>query len=284
LPRTSQPVLHILTQTGFSVGVMRGARSVFASHAHPAYSVVTLLAGSLDLSLPDDRYKLRAGQSALLNVNEVHAAAAREYTICAVRVSNELMDELLSEAGFAVTGASAAFRSTVVRDPVLLNLSGAMVDELAEPRPGQLTMVGSLVRELGVRLLREHLVVKRAPQMELSRAGSVDRRLRLAIELMYENYDRELDLEEIAGAAHLSSFYFQRLFKRLMRVSPHEYLANIRMERARALLLNSTRSINEIARAVGFRSQSHFARVFRDVNGVSPLAFRAGAIAPPEDA
>jgi AraC family transcriptional regulator len=217
-------------------------------------------------------------------VNEVHAATARDYTMCAVRVSSEVMDELLSEAGFAVSGAYAGFRSTVVRDPVIADLVGSVAEELAEARPGQIAMVGSLVRQLGVHLLREHLVVRRAPQMEFSRAGPVDRRLRRAIELMHENYNRDLDLEEIAGAAYLSSFYFQRLFKRLMGVSPHEYLANIRMERARALLLSSNQSVTAVARAVGFRSQSHFARIFRAANGVSPLAFRASATAPPDEA
>ena len=149
--------------------------------------------------------------------------------------------------------------------------------------PEQLTMVGSLVHQVGVHLLRRHLVVKRAPNLELTRAGPIDRRLRLAVEFMHEHYRREIDLEEIAGAAYLSSFYFQRLFKRLMGVSPQKYLVGIRLDRARDLLLNTTDSVSRVSRSVGFRSQSHFARVFREVHGVSPLAFRAAAIQSPGD-
>jgi AraC-like DNA-binding protein len=257
---------------------MSGADTAFGSHAHPAYSVTTLLLGSLDLALPDGEHKLDAGETALLNVNEIHAARARDYAMSAVSITPELMDELISEAGLAVSGAQAAFRSSVVCVPVVAALARGIAAEVEESRPGRITMVTALVRQLGVHLLREHLVVKRAPNLELSRVGPVDRRLRLAIQLMHENYDRDLDLEEIASAAYLSSFYFQRLFKRLMGVSPHEYLAMIRMEQGRKLLLGTTKSISEVARAVGFRSQSHFARVFKEVNGVSPAAFRAGAI------
>ncbi len=257
---------------------MRGASTDFATHADSGYSVSTLLAGRLELVLAHASWALGPGDSALLNVNEVQVARARDFLVTTVTISPELMDELLSESGLAMTEAHAVFRSSVVHDSVLVDLAQSLADELAESRPGQLTMVGSLVHQLGVHLLRQHLVVKRAPNLELTRAGPIDRRLRLAVEFMHENYGRDVDLEEIAGAAYLSSFYFQRLFKRLMGVSPHEYLAGIRLERARDLLLNTTDSVSNVSRSVGFRSQSHFARVFREVNGVSPLAFRAGAI------
>lgn len=275
--------LHIVTRPGFTVCAMRGTSTDFAAHAESGYSVSTLLRGRFEITLAHANCELRPGATALLNVNEVQAGRAREFSVTTVTISPELMDELLSESGFAVTEAQAVFRSSVVRDSVLAGLARSLAEELVESRPGQLTMVDSLVHQLGVHLLRKHLVVKRAPNLELTRAGPIDRRLRLAVEFMHENYARDLDLEEIAGAAYLSSFYFQRLFKRLMGVSPHEYLAGIRMERARDLLLNTTDSVSGVSRSVGFRSQSHFARVFRDVNGVSPLAFRAGAIQPAGD-
>jgi len=98
--------------------------------------------------------------------------------------------------------------------------------------------------------------------------------LRRAIEFMHDNYSRELALEEIAGAAYLSEFHFARMFKQITGVTPHYYLANLRLERARKLLLETTLPISEIAWMVGYQSQSHFTRVFRSVTGVTPRAFR----------
>ena len=139
---------------------------------------------------------------------------------------------------------------------------------------GRDAMLESLVRQMAVHLIRSHLAVRRTASIEISRAGPVDRRLRRAIEFMHDNYSRELDLEEIAAAAYLSEFHFARMFKQITGVTPHYYLANLRLERARKLLLETTLPISEIAAMVGYQSQSHFTRVFRSVAGVTPRAFR----------
>src|SRR6185295_1227110 len=105
-----------------------------------------------------------------------------------------------------------------------------------------------------IHLLRNHLTVRKSDQIELSRAGLVDRRLRRAIEFMHDNFSRELAVEEIASAAYLSEYHFARLFKQITGVTPHVYLANIRLERARKLLADTSLSISQIATRVGYQS------------------------------
>src|SRR6266516_7040109 len=111
-------------------------------------------------------------------------------------------------------------------------IAGEMTDE----KPGHEMMLDALVRQLAIHLLRTHLTVRKSDQIELSRAGPVDRRLRRAIEFMHDNFGRELALEEIASAAYLSEYHFARLFKQITGITPHVYLANIRIERARKLV------------------------------------------------
>jgi AraC family transcriptional regulator len=119
--------------------------------------------------------------------------------------------------------------------------------------------------------------VRKAAQIELSRAGPVDRRLRRAIEFMHDNYERELALEEIASAAYLSEYHFARLFKQITGVTPHVYLANVRLEHARRLLSETSLSISQIASRVGYQSQSHFTKMFKSVTGVTPRTYRDSA-------
>ena len=118
----------------------------------------------------------------------------------------------------------------------------------------------------------------RATRLEQSRAGLVDRRLRRSVEFMHNNFARDLQLGEIAAAAYLSEFHFARLFKRITGVTPHAYLASLRVEHARRLLVATDLSVAEVGERVGYQSASHFGKVFRQATGVTPTAFRESVV------
>jgi AraC family transcriptional regulator len=129
-----------------------------------------------------------------------------------------------------------------------------------------------------VHLLRHHANVRRSDELELSRVGLVDRRIRRAVELMHANLDKDLPLEELAAAAYLSAFHFARLFKKLTGASPHAYLATLRVQRAQQLLAETDLSISELSARVGYSSPSHFSKAFRQSTGMTPRAFRAAIV------
>jgi AraC-like DNA-binding protein/ligand-binding sensor protein len=83
-----------------------------------------------------------------------------------------------------------------------------------------------------------------------------------------------IDLDNVAKAMHVSTFYFCKLFKKATGLTFTEYLGRVRIEKAKALLLNPHLRVSEIAYDVGFQSLTHFNRVFRQVTGLSPTAFR----------
>jgi AraC-like DNA-binding protein len=84
-----------------------------------------------------------------------------------------------------------------------------------------------------------------------------------------------IDLDNVAKAMHVSTFYFCKMFKKATGLTFTEYLGRVRTEKAKTLLLNPHLRITEIAYNVGFRSLTHFNRVFRQIAGQSPTAFRA---------
>jgi AraC-like DNA-binding protein len=83
-----------------------------------------------------------------------------------------------------------------------------------------------------------------------------------------------IGVEGMAAAAGYSVAHFSRGFRRHMGVSPRQYLEDLRVNRAIALLRDPTLSIGEIAAATGFAAANYFAKVFRRVTGESPRAFR----------
>jgi AraC-like DNA-binding protein/ligand-binding sensor protein len=83
-----------------------------------------------------------------------------------------------------------------------------------------------------------------------------------------------IDLNEVAKAMHVSTFYFCKMFKKATGLTFTEYLGRVRIERAKTHLLNPNRRVSEIAYDVGFQSLTHFNRLFRQVAGQSPTKFR----------
>jgi AraC family transcriptional regulator len=98
------------------------------------------------------------------------------------------------------------------------------------------------------------------------------------------NLQRELPLAELASVANMSPYHFARLFKRATGVSPHRFVVRRRMDAAIVLLTESTSPISSIARAVGFRTASHFTTTVRRITGRTPSGVSRGhepAVSPP---
>ncbi len=196
-----------------------------------------------------------------------------------VRLAPELLIEAAARLRLYRADSQLLFRQSLnplTGDTRLRAVLESIADEVERKDAGWREIIGSLIDQLSVYLLRRHINVQRSDEIELSRVGIVDRRLRKAIEFMHDNCSRELKLSEIAGAAYLSEYHFARLFKKITGATPHGYLAALRVERARRLLAETDLSIAEIGAQVGYVSQSHFTKVFREATGITPRVFRQG--------
>jgi AraC family transcriptional regulator len=83
-----------------------------------------------------------------------------------------------------------------------------------------------------------------------------------------------IKLADLANIAGISQFHFTRLFKQSMSISPHQYLLQQRVERAKYLLKSSTFALADIALQCGFSSQSHLGKCFREVTGMTSSNYR----------
>jgi AraC family transcriptional regulator len=236
--------------------------------------VTAVLSGRFEVTIGSDDFELSAGEAALTGISQSHAARASGVEFVSVGISPALVNELVTEIGLLRTTAEIVFRNNRTTDEAITDIARSIISEIGVERVGHGAMLDAIVRQLVIHLLRSHLTVRKSTQIELSRAGPVDRRLRRAIEFMQDNYERELALEEIASAAYLSEYHFARLFKQITGVTPHVYLANVRLEHARRLLSETSFSISEIATRVGYQSQSHFTKIFKSVTGVTPRVYR----------
>ncbi len=110
----------------------------------------------------------------------------------------------------------------------------------------------------------------------LNRSTKIEilRRLNLAKEYLYTNYDQHISLEELAEYACLSVTHLLRTFRQAFHVTPHQFLVQLRLQRAKDLLRNTDYPVNEIVNMIGFDCPSSFIRLFRERFSTTPLKFR----------
>ena len=98
-----------------------------------------------------------------------------------------------------------------------------------------------------------------------------------AKQFIAQNQNNAICLATVAKAVNTSTFYFCKLFKRATGLTFTDYLARVRIEKAKTLLLDPNRRVSEVAYDIGFESLTHFNRVFRKIVGRSPSSYRQSA-------
>ena len=242
-------------------------------------TALVVLAGTLRVWIGETQYDLVAPAVALVNPGTAFAAApARGGERLAVALRAHSVAAAAARLGLSGDGVVLFCREASAASPALEHSARRVVAELEALGAGGGGVLDLAVELLAVDLVREHGRSERATRLEQSRAGLVDRRLRRSVEFMHDNFARDLQLGEIAAAAYLSEFHFARLFKRITGVTPHAYLASLRIEHARRLLVATDLSVAEVGERVGYQSASHFGKVFRQATGVTPTAFREAVV------
>ncbi len=95
-----------------------------------------------------------------------------------------------------------------------------------------------------------------------------------SIEYLNQHFSQDLDLKALAAIEHYNPRYYSEWFKRVMKVSPSDYIRKLRLEKAQELLTNSDYSIMQIAHIVGYRHNSSLTRAFKEELRMTPAEYR----------
>lgn len=160
-----------------------------------------------------------------------------------------------------------------VRDERLERLMGIMIDELHRPfHPAQRLVYDAASLALAAHVLRSFGPAK----MKAPKAAALLRpqAFRHVVQYIDDNLTSKMTLAELASIAGVSRFHFVKLFRNTIGLTPMAYIERTRVRRAQQMLRRHELSIAEVAAALGFFDQSHFARRFRSWTGVGPGAYR----------
>ena len=270
---------RFLVSTDFSVSYRRAKQLQWQTHATAGYSLLVALDGRLTYELDAVSLELQAPQFVLFEPGASITTSAQRAELLFLTFSASFVMQHAAAMHLIPPKSTVTFRTGPLRrDERLESLFAELVDELTDEKPGKEIVMHALVEQLLVHVLRNYAQPRRSEQLELSRAGLVDRRIRRSVELMYTQLDQDLTLKALAAASYLSPFHFARLFKKLTGSTPHNYLAGIRATRAQLLLAETELSVTEIGARVGYLSASHFTKAFRLATGTTPREFRKALI------
>ena len=264
----------------YSLHYRQATRTQWVGEARPAYAALFVFGGRVRWQAGDGRAG-ELGESGLLVAAPGESVRTRgeKVEMLTLSVAPAFVLDCAVRARLTRDDARITFPAQAIEhDPRLARLARDLVDELRSAEAGHELIVAALIEQILIQLLRRYASIRRTDELELSRVGLIDRRIRRAVELMHSHLAEELPLEELAAAAYLSPFHFARLFKKLTGLPPHAYLAALRIERARTLLATTDESITEIAARVGYANSSHFGKAFRQFTNLTPRAFRAALV------
>jgi AraC family transcriptional regulator len=165
--------------------------------------------------------------------------------------------------------------SLETRSPIIESMARMAFDELQRGTEAMASNLyaDSLANMLAVQLLREYSSHRMPPEKRYVN-GLTNKTLARVLDLIESDLAEDLSLRILAQAAGLSEYHFLRMFKQSTGYTPHQYIINQRVERAKELLQKTDMSITEIAYLLGFSTPAHFTHHFRRKTGVTPSALR----------
>ncbi len=176
-----------------------------------------------------------------------------------------------------------SYSITGIKDPIFFNeanlytnnlqhLVNLLIRESREKKGGYKHLLESLSTQIIVELLRNtgNNANEKINRREIGAQLSILR----VVEYLHDNYNQDFSNEELLNIANLSPYYFIRLFKKETGRTPHQYLVELKIDKAKELLSYSNYSVTEICFLCGFTEHSHFSKVFKKITGSTPLNYR----------
>lgn len=197
-------------------------------------------------------------------------------TALIIRLSNEVLAAAAGDLG-ACSDDVVLLNRFRVRDTPIEQLAWAVKAEVDEGfESGDLYLEG-LATALASRLIRRYSSASdRFASARPQSDGLSPLVLRRALDYIEAHLEGAVTIDDVAAVCGLSASHCKEQFRRSTGLPIHQYVIRRRVDRARALLTETSLPVSQVALDAGFCSQSHLARHMRRVLGVSPAAFLAG--------
>ena len=258
-------------------------------HWHTEIEIIIINHGEVDFMTDDEKIRLKAGQGILINQNIMHSIKPADSDCNCSLYSTTFHPSFLF--GYGNTVMSGKYLSPLLSSPVfrtmlldeqdsvsaqIMDLVNSVIAVNMTKKYGYELVTKSYLCQLWVILL-EYVIPQNIQKHKNTSMTLDESRVKEAIMYIEEHYAERVTLDDLSAAVHISKSECCRCFKRTLQISPIEYLMKHRIFKAANMIQNDnphSRSISELAFAVGFNNASYFNKVFRQYLNCTPSEYK----------
>lgn len=236
-------------------------------HTHPCAELFFITGGKGYLRLSDQSVPISTDDLIIVNSNVEHTEVSSEELSLEYIVMG--IDGLEALAGDKGDDGYSIIHFQSGREPLLFYLQ-SLLKELEEKLPGYNTVCQDLLEVVLLQLMRrsEFTVTFVPTSRKSSRETAIVRRY------IENHFKEDLTLDDLANVAHVSKYYLAHAFSKEYGTSPINYLLSCRIQESLYLLTETSLTLSDISRMLGFSSPSYFSQSFRRMQGISPMQYR----------
>jgi len=227
-----------------------------------------ILSGAGTFSVQKKSYHLSAGDGFIIFPDQLVTYTAdsdNPWTYSWVGFHGLKAESYLRKAGFSMEYPVFRYDS----DDKLSECLNNMISCARLSTPSELMLLGYLYIFLSLLIHNNG--------METNQGTSVDNHdkyIHRAIEFISKNYSGEISIQDLASRLGIDRSFLYTIFIKHLNMSPQDFLLRFRIDRAVELMENTSLSIGDISRSVGYDDPLHFSKIFKKKKGASPSLFR----------
>ncbi len=257
---------------------------LFGMHWHEDFEITYVTEGAMDLECEGRLLKLKKGDVAIINPNELHSCPHVEVPLklyCMIFdveiLKSRFFDKSESKYIHPILNNGILFENFLGGHKIIAQDVMAACRELADQDKGYELAIKALILNILVILLRGHVVRFLSPSERETKIKN-NGRIRAATDFILGHYTEPMTIEEIADAVFVSKYYLCKLFKKNLGLTVVDYINHVRMTEAKKLLLETDAAISQVACQVGLSDFNYFSRLYKRKYGETPTQTRHSRI------
>lgn len=257
--------------------------SAFGCHWHPELEFTYILSGSMMYQANNTQYLVKEGDAIFVNQNCLHSGTACPSLNCKyfaitfhpILISGHKNGIFESKYLFEVVASErmpfAYFDITLKDSKYIISILMNIEKIYKEKTVGYELLIESKLFELWFYLYQDvYCKLPNEPQKQHKNIMQI----KSALDYIHAHYKENISLDDICFSCSLSKSSCCRLFKKIVHLTPFNYLLNYRIQNSIPYLLNEGMNITEVAISVGFSSSSYYSEVFKKYMNCSPTSYK----------
>lgn len=238
----------------------------FTKHTHECFAIGVIERGALKFSYRGERIVAPSGYINLVIPGEAHdgsAACNEGWTYRMFYLEPKLLEDAASEIS-GKTQKAPFFSAGIIKDDDLASFIRKFHFLLEKPSIPLIEQESYLLA-----MLTEFISRHGEERLGMKSVGKENQAVNRAREYIEGTYTQNISIKDLSSFCNLSPFHLIRVFRNCIGVPPHVYLKQVRIKRAKDLLVKGFSS-GFIAHEIGFSDQSHFTKQFKQITGITP--------------